>query len=306
MYWLTHSKQIQEKGKMLYTFLIHNHTSSNVISKLRTILEKVNLRMKDQFKKKLINERLYNIITELENLKPNDKINHIILSGKDVNIYELSKEQLAICRKWNLNDFYYTDNKYFEIQYLKELFCEKNVRTIGEFMGNIMKVIELDNVKNRLIEEINFSNQEEFKTYYETNNLFLVHGTGNFIKKIKFIPEHRLFTGRLHLKDVNKIINELIIEENQIILNKEVLNQLTNPACDNLFLFGKKDVSKGIMGYLIKKLFITQKLLTKLKNKIDDSLLNFDIVIVDSLKSGDIGDSFIKEYCGLIGIKYYT
>jgi len=303
---LKSNKTIQEKGKMLYTLLIYNHTSSEVISKLRTILEKVNLRMKDAFKKKLINERLYNIITNLENLKPTDKINHIILSGKEVNIYELSKEQLSICKKWNINDFYYTDNEYYEIEYLKELFCEKNIKTIGEFTGDTMKLIELDNVKDRILEEINFSNQEEFKKYYESNNLFLIHGTGSFIKKIKIIQNHKLFTRRLHLKDVNKTINKLIIEANQIILNKEVLSQLTNPACDNLFLFGKKEVSQGIMGYLIKKLFITQKLLTKLKNKIDDSLLNFDIVIVDSLNSGDIGDSFIKEYEGLIGVKYYT
>jgi hypothetical protein len=307
MSWLSKSnKIIQEKGKMLYTLLIYNHTSSNVISKLRTILEKVNLRMKDAFKKKLINERLYNIITELENLKPTDKINHIILSGKKVNIYDLSKEQLAICKKWNLSDFYYTYNEYFEIQYLKDLFCEKNARTIGEFTANTMKLIELDTVKDRIIEAINFSNQEEFKKYYDSNNLFLIHGTGSFIKKIKFIQDHKLFTKRLHLKDVNKTINKLIIEENQVILNKEVLSQLTNPVCNNLFLFGKKEVSQGIIGFLIKKLFITQKLLIKLKNKIDDSLLNFDIVIVNSLISGDIGDSFIRDYGGLIGVKYYT
>lgn len=302
MSWKTNN----EKGKYLYTFLIHELTANDVILRLRSILEKVNLKMKDNFKKKIINERLYNIILELETLKESDKINHIILSGKEVNMYKLTNDELKILKKWNINQFYYSDNNIFELDYLKALFDESKLKIIGEFDGNKLCIIELDNVKSRQIDEIKISNQEEFNKYYSENNIFLFHGKGTFIKKIKTIPENRLYTCKLKQDEITEAINKIIIETNQIILNKEVLTQLINPSFENLFLFGKKEVSNGILGYQIKKLFITQKLLDKLKSKIDNSLLNFEIIIVDRLKSGDIGDEFIRNYGGLIGIKYYA
>jgi hypothetical protein len=56
---------------------------------------------------------------------------------------------------------------------------------------------------------------------------------------------------------------------------------------------------------LIKKLFINPKLYKILKDNADSSTLNFEIIIVQSLKSGDLGQTLNKNYNGMVGIKYY-
>ena len=45
--------------------------------------------------------------------------------------------------------------------------------------------------------------------------------------------------------------------------------------------------------------------LEKLKQFIDESYLNFKIIPIQVIKEGDIASKFIKDYNGLMGIKYY-
>ena len=80
---------------------------------------------------------------------------------------------------------------------------------------------------------------------------------------------------------------------------------MSNPAFDNKFLFGKKEVPNGILDYMVKKLYITPSLMRQLRKNISKDYLNFEILEIDSLESGDIGDNFIKDYDGIIGLKYY-
>jgi len=70
-------------------------------------------------------------------------------------------------------------------------------------------------------------------------------------------------------------------------------------------MFGKKEVSNGILDYMVKKLFISKKLYKSLKKNISKEYLNFEIIIIKKNSNGDIGDIFFKNYEGIIGIKYY-
>jgi hypothetical protein len=56
---------------------------------------------------------------------------------------------------------------------------------------------------------------------------------------------------------------------------------------------------------MVKKLFINTKLLAMLKNKADNSFLNFTIVELKSLETGDPGYVLNKDYGGMVAIKYY-
>ena len=93
--------------------------------------------------------------------------------------------------------------------------------------------------------------------------------------------------------------------KNQNLLQSEILNQLQKPNLINKILFGKKEISKGILDYMIKILFIDKKLLKSLKKNISNDYLNFEIIEIDSIKNGDIGYQFLKNYDGIIALKYY-
>ena len=67
----------------------------------------------------------------------------------------------------------------------------------------------------------------------------------------------------------------------------------------------KIEIKDAIESYSIKELYIEEKKLNKLKEFIDHTLLNFKIINIKSLENNDIADSFIKNYNGIMGIKYY-
>jgi hypothetical protein len=75
----------------------------------------------------------------------------------------------------------------------------------------------------------------------------------------------------------------------------------------DLYIFGKLkiEIKDAIESYSIKELYIEEKKLNKLKEFIDHTLLNFKIINIKSLENNDIADSFIKNYNGIMGIKYY-
>ena len=114
----------------------------------------------------------------------------------------------------------------------------------------------------------------------------------------------------IHLKKLNndniiKIINKLEIEKFQNLLKIEVLDQIKNPEFEDKFLFGKNEVGKGILNYMVKKLYIKPSLLRSLKKNTPSEYLNFKILEVDSIENGDIGENFVKDYSGIIALKYY-
>lgn len=291
-----------EKGKLFYTILCYDLTVEQLISKINDKLDKVNKNMKNNFKKKIINQRIFPILEELKENKLNDKLNVIILSGNNLNFYNLTKKEILICRKWNITQFYFESNDKFKIGYLKNLFNENNINIVFKIDNLNLEIKELDKVKSRIIESLDI-NDEEFKKISDKYNPKLIHGSGSYIKKIKNFDE--IYYKKLNNSEIVEKITNYNIISNQNILKSEILNQLENPNLINKILFGKNEVSNGILDYMIKILFIDKKLLKSLKKNISSEYLNFKIIEIESLKSGDIGDLFLKNYDGIIGIKYY-
>lgn len=297
-------RENNESGKLYYTLLIYKKSVNEVKNKLKDDLDKVNKRMKDAYKKKIINDRLFQIVNLLDTqFKDNNILNCIILSGRNLNYFTLSNNELELCKKWNLNNFYIESSDKFRIKYLKNLFSEDKVKLIFEINSNQISLIELDKVKSRLLDKIKVENYNEVLDLIEKNNPKIVHGIGSTIKKIKDLSN--IYYKKLSSEEINNIINKMEVINSQNILKKEVLNQLSNPAFDDKFLFGKKEVPNGILDYMVKKLYITPSLMRQLRKNISKDYINFEILEVDSLESSDIGDNFKKDYDGIIALKYY-
>ena len=97
------------------------------------------------------------------------------------------------------------------------------------------------------------------------------------------------------------------MKKNHILLEKklkEIQNEKTNL---DLFLFGKLkfEIKDAIESYLIKELYIDEKKITILKKNVEESYLNFKIIPIKSIENGDIADNFIKDYNGIMAIKYF-
>jgi hypothetical protein len=97
------------------------------------------------------------------------------------------------------------------------------------------------------------------------------------------------------------------MKKNHLLLEKR-LNDMKNEKTNiDLYIFGKLkiEIKESIENYLVKELYIDEKKLDKLKLLVDNSLLNFKIIPIKSLQNGDIADNFIRDYNGLMAIKYY-
>jgi hypothetical protein len=114
-------------------------------------------------------------------------------------------------------------------------------------------------------------------------------------KKLEKIPTRNEF---FEMMEKEKML------ENHQLLQKRLDELLINP---DLYVFGKlkKEILEAIECYQLKELYIEQKKWIKLQEFCDPTLFNFKIYPILSLSKNDIGDRFIQEYNGLMGIKYF-
>jgi len=86
------------------------------------------------------------------------------------------------------------------------------------------------------------------------------------------------------------------------------LNDIENSKINlDLYIFGKLkfEIKDAIESYIIKELYIEPHKLEKLNTFIDKEYFNFKIFLISSLNNNDIAYRFIKDYNGIMGIKYF-
>lgn len=92
-----------------------------------------------------------------------------------------------------------------------------------------------------------------------------------------------------------------------LALLEERMKEIEDEKKIDLFVFGriKMEIKEHVEGYLLKELFIEERKIKILKEIVEHETLNFKIIPIRSLEKGDIGQMFIENYQGLMGIKYY-
>lgn len=263
-------------------------------------------------KKKKLNNSLYLLIQKLINVEPDQDIHQLIFLRDDEYFsYNLNQTNITIAKEFNLPNPFYKNASDFLFDYFTDFFDCKDFTLYIEFAKNKSKLILC--TRHKQISYIKpFRNCDEItneiynlKTRYFLK-LIIIHGMNDYKN-----PEHNIIYIDKLLKNNEEIYGFLY---NQEISNN--LNLLQNRIYDleknehtksDLYVFGKlrKEIKESIENYFLKELFIESKKLIKLKEFIDPSLLNFKIYKIESLSSGDIGERFINDYNGIMGIRYF-
>jgi len=312
---LLNYKNIEETTETLFSFLIHNKKGEDIIKYLNDQLDKAK-NISNPIKKHKINNRLFLLnkyIQEVVILNPEQYINSIFLIQDKVIEYKLNNNEIKIALKYNiLNIFQKIDNK-FCIEYFIDIF--NNFEFIYAFRLNKNELIikELNKNKELEINKINISNEikivEEIENLRKTyKDLIIIYGNSSFLNKLDNTNKNIIIVKEYISKENIYHLYEIeIMKKNHLLLEKR-LNDMKNEKTNiDLYIFGKLklEIKESIESYLIKELYIEDKKLEKLKTFIDESLLNFKIIIIKSLENGDIADNFIKDYNGIMAIKYY-
>lgn len=306
---------IEEKTETLYSILIYNKNSVEIIKYIEEQIGKAK-NITNSVVKYKINNRLFLFLNYVkENYKEDCIINSIFLINDEIISYELNNNEINTLVTYNIQKiFIKTDNKFY-IDYFIDLFynfdfiyCIKlNKNELYIIKLNKNKEKELDHYKNvnenNIIDSINKIQKE-----YNYKDYIILFGISPLFAKIdntiKNIIIHKNFINK---SEIFNIYDNENIKKNNLLLQKrldDIKNEKTNL---DLYIFGKLkiEIKDAIELYLIKELYIEDKKLEKLKTFVDKSFLNFKIISIKSLEKSDIADIFIRDYNGIMGIKYY-
>jgi hypothetical protein len=313
---LKEHKKIEESTETLFSIIIHNKKVLDVIKFFEDQLEKAK-KINNVIKKNKINNRLFNFIKYINDTFNDENIiiNNIFLIHDKIINYKLNNNEINIAITYNFLNIFLKTDTYFYIDYFIDLFYNFNFIYTIKINKNDMYIIKLNKNKEKELESIKLSNEnkileeiDKIKKIHNYKEIIIIHGVSPFISKIdnkiKNIIIEKDFCNRDTLYTIYE--NE-IMKKNHELLEKKI-NDMQNEKCNlDLYVFGKLklEIKDAIESYLLKELYIEDKKLDKLKTFIDESYLNFTIIPIKSLVNGDIGDIFIKNYNGIIGIKYY-
>jgi hypothetical protein len=295
-------QNITDKFNSLFTFVIYDTKFNDFKFFLKEKLEKIQ-NISNNYKKKYLNDRLYNFILYIEdNYKDGDIINSLYLISNKIDEYPLT-EELEILRYFNIKNILYFNDEYYKIDYIEDLFYNKDYKHILNINNKNLKYFLITKTKSKLIEEVN-SSKLDVNEYIKDKKIkiCLIHGISSYIKKLEIKP-HLIYNKNLN--------NEEILKEfykyNMNILHKrlsETIDLIKNEKTLHRVVFGK-DIINSINYNQIKTLFCSPKKLKKVFDTFDNDLLNFEILEIKPIYDGDISERFRKDFNGIIGYTYY-
>jgi len=308
---------IEETTESLISILVYNKKKIEIIHNLESHLEKAK-NITNINKKTRVNNRLFNLIKRISDSEIEDEQIYpgtLFFVGDKTIEHKLSINEVKTAREFNIPEFYIAFENKFLILYFCDIFynfnfiygiyCNKNEVTIKELNKNKERTILKKNIGN---EGVLFEELDGLKI---SNKIIFIFGKSGIIDKIDFKNKNsfnRLAELNYSRKDLYEIYETQEMKKNHLLLEKK-LNDLQNSKTNtDLYIFGKLkiDFKDAIESYIIKELYIEENKLEKLKTFIEPDLFNFTIIPIRVLENGDIADSFIKNYNGLMGIKYYA
>jgi hypothetical protein len=298
-----------KKDKFSYTIITHSYTSEELVGVIKNKLENINKKIKNSFKKKFINERIYSLIVYLESkFNVKDQVNSIFLINEEIYSFPFTKKDRTFCLDWNISQFIIDYDEQFNIDYLIELFSIDSIKTVFKFDKTEYSIMEMDSTKSKKIESHSSMDETSILEMVETHKPLIIYGMNQVLKKLYHLENDGIV---VKLKNMNNeeiidIINTKEVEENQEMFKTEFLDNLNNPHEQDKLIYGRKEVGEAIVGFLVKKIFVNPRMLKILREKVDNSILNFKIVVVKTLTSGDYGQTLNKDYGGIVAIKYYA
>ena len=302
----------------LITLVIYNKKCSEVIKYLEGHLSSAQ-KITNPFKKMKINDKYYGLIQNLKELYEEETIiNKIYLLHDKIFQYNLHDSEIKTAITYNFPKIIHYCETTFYVDYVIDLFynfdfiynirCNKSDYQIIALNKNKEKILKTETGglhEQKIIEGIEFIRKEE--NYKE---LIIISGNSILLDKLPIQKNILISKNNNNLqnsKEIYEIYENQLMKNNHQALEKR-LNDIQNSNTNlDLYVFGKLkfEIKDAIESYIIKELYIEDYKLEKLKTFVDKEFFNFKIYVIKSLENGDIASQFIKDYNGIMGIKYF-
>ncbi len=304
-----------DNHESILSIMIYKKSFDWVVETLENTLEKIK-KIDNSVKRGKLNTNYFNLKRFIEDFYNGQQICSLFFVNEKVYEYKLNKEECKVIEEYKIRDYLsYSEAKYkndyfydlfynFDFQY--SFIIQKNEYNIKKWNQNKDKIVESGKISALLKD-----NYESIRKVHNHKNIIYIYG--NNVKSIKDLSTYsnpKVILDKDNDYSRNEL-NEIHIKEEMkathFILQSR-LNDLQIESKIDLYVFGKLkfEIKDAIEAYLIKELFIQKEKYEKLCTFIEDkSAFNFKVYFIDKIENGDIGDTFIKNYNGIMGVKYY-
>jgi hypothetical protein len=309
-------KLIEESTESLFSILIYDKKIGEIIKFVEDQLDKAK-NISNPIKKSKVNNRLFSFLKYLkENYESieNYILNSIFLLNDKVFEYKLSCSDIKIAHEYSFQKVYFKSDIKFHINYFIDFFCNFDFIYTIKVNKNELSIIKLNKNKEKELEKLKLNNENNIvesidiiRRNYNYNDYIIIYGNNQILNKLNNIKNVVIKKELINREDVQILYENESMKKNIIELERR-LNDIKNVNTNiDLYIFGKLkvEIKDAIEAYSIKELYIENKKLDKLKEFVDNDLLNFKIIPIKSLEIGDSADTFIKDYNGIMGIKYF-
>lgn len=292
-------EDISDKFNSVLTALYYDCDFLTVENSINSELKKVNT-IKDTYKRKFYNDRIYLFLEYIrKNYNSDNSINSLFLvANNEINEIKLTKKQISYCREYGVRKDNILRGKGYNIEFLTDIFISKKVYNIIKFDNKDFTHSQISLYKNKFIVKKNI---DKFNEYIKNiSDKILFHGISSFLKSLSY---ELLFNKNLSKEE---LLDEFYKSDTKEVHKRleEFLNNILNPKYVDKIKYGK-DIVKGINYMTIKTLFYCSEKKDKLFTTFSKDLLNFELVEIKPLISGDIYDTLKSDYSGFIAESYY-
>jgi hypothetical protein len=291
-------RKVRDKQDTVLTIIIYDHGKEEFITYLKKQLENIK-KIKDSYKRKAINDRLYDFLTFIESNAP-EMINYIYLVGPEMHDLELTKKQVNMLKEYNIKSLFYEYSDRYNINYIDKLFNDFDFYKVAEIDKKKITFFDMNSTKIKKLNSETVNNQQELLDFM--GKFDLVHGNSTLLKGL--VCDKPNFNKRLSPEEIVEEIEKIIIRVNQKKLD-ELLNNITNPKYEDKIFFGGNETKKYTEQSMVKTLFIHESVYKKF-NRIYAEYINFEVVEIRKLEHGDISDRLLNDYNCCVGELYYA
>jgi hypothetical protein len=305
---------VEENNDTLISIAIYDKKNENVIQFIEDQLEK-SKKINDPVKKNKINNRLFNFIKYLrDSYLEDDIISYIFLINDKIIKYPLNNNEIIVAKTYNLLNIFIKYDTVFYIEYFIDFFYNFNFIYTIKLNKNDASVIKMNKNKEKELNNYKSINEQKLTEMIDNirkddyKELLIIYGKSPILSKFDDKIKNILLVNNFANREELFILYENDLMKNNHLLLKNKLDAINNEKTNlDLYIFGKLkfEFKEAIESYSIKELYIEDKKIEKLKSFVDETFLNFKIIPIKSLDDGDIAYNFIKNYNGIMGIKYY-
>jgi hypothetical protein len=307
---------IQENLDTLFTIIIYDSLYEEVLKNIENQLIKAK-NINNPVKKFKINNRLFSLSKNInDNYNEGEKINSIYLVNDKIFEYKLNKIEIQTAIDYKFYKIEIINDTNFKIDYLIDLFYNFNfIYTIKLNKGSLV-INKMNKNKEKLLDELKISNEnkiiesiENIRKNENYKDYIIIYGSSQYFAKIGESNLKNVIISKefINKKEQFELYENECYKKNNIELEKR-LDDIKNPNTNiDLYIFGKikYEIKEAVESYSVKELYIDNNKIERLREVINEEFLNFKIIPIKSIEVGDIASDFIKDYNGIMAIKYY-